>query len=149
MTKLWFVPLILSVLCSLFNSYSGTLCFIIGVIGLLMLFFMDKKIHKDIEKMKNEESDIKRYDIAKTLSNTWFLTSFAFTLINALLSIFMYFLSFRLLNGETPMVFSEITLFAENYTLCKAMFLGSIVSHTISTILVYLENTKLYKQFKK
>lgn len=149
MLKLWFIPTILSVICGILNPYAGAPCCIVGAIGFFVLFFMDRKIHKDISKLENtnEKNEIK-YEISKTMANSWFLTSFAFTLINAVLNTFLYFLSFNDFTKEPQIIFSRITVFADNFALCKILFIANIVMLTVSTIMIYLENVKLCKKFK-
>lgn len=149
MLKLWFIPTILSVVCGVLNPYAGAPCCVVGAIAFFIILFMDKKVHGEVKKIEvsDEKKDVK-YEITKILSNSWFLTSFAFTLINAVLNTFLYFLSFNEFTPEPEIIFSRITVFADNIVLCKWLFIANVALLTLSTIMIYLENVKLCKKFK-
>ena len=142
---LLYIPFILSILCGIFNPYAGPLGIVATIFGMLLIFFMEKSIKKEILKMKANKDD-KAKVITELLVNNWIMTAFAFLMMNVVINIFLFYLCNLSLSisGNAP-IYGGITIFADNINICYLLFVLTVIFNAIGTIIVFVKGNKLKK----
>lgn len=142
-----YIPLILSILCGILNPYGGPLGVIATTFGMLLLFFMEKSIKKDIHRMKESKQDNGAVIVGLIVSN-WLMTAFAFLMMNIVTNIFLFYVCnvSITVSGNAPL-YGGIQIFADNINICYLLFVLNVLFHVIGTIMIFIKGNSLRKSF--
>lgn len=144
---IWAIPFALAIICGLLNPYGGPFGVVTPIFSLLLLYFMQKSIIKEVKRVKTE-NDADGKEIIRLFTSNWVMVAFAFLMVNIVINIFIsYLIKLSITFAENVPLFGGVSQLADKPNICYLLFVGNMLFHSIGTLLIFMQCGKIRKNF--